>query len=190
MTLGSRKALKWGLWTAVLLLLTGLQTAPAFSSVVSPVLGVAVTVSVLLSESNEIGGCGFAAAAGLLWDVSAGKLLGYYGLMLLMAGVTIDWLLANFLRRTAGSAVLLTAAVTFLCRLVDSELYLFIWGYAGENIGQVLGEILLQSLLTGLCAGVLFPFMRFIGRRTMGEEPSSLRLRHPFTPENPRNRRR
>ena len=86
MTLGGRKAVKWGLWVLLLFALTGLQSAPAAVSAASPVLGAAMAVSVLLAERNEAAACGFAAFAGLLWDVSAGKLLGYYGLMLLGTG--------------------------------------------------------------------------------------------------------
>lgn len=79
---------------------------------------------------------------------------------------------------------------TFLCRLIDSELYLFIWGYAGESPWLVIGEVALQSLTTGLAAWPVFLLTRFIGRRAMGEEPSSLRCSHPFNPEKPRGRRR
>ena len=95
MTLGGRKAAKWGLWTLLLFALTGLQSAPAVAAAASPVLGAAMAVSVLLAERNEAAACGFAAFAGLLWDVSAGKLLGYYGLMLLGAGAAACWLLRN-----------------------------------------------------------------------------------------------
>ena len=109
MTLGGRKAAKWGLWALLLFALTGLQSAPAAVSAASPVLGAAMAVSVLLAERNEAAACGFAAFAGLLWDVSAGKLLGYYGLMLLGAGAAACWLLRNYLRRTALTAVWLAA---------------------------------------------------------------------------------
>lgn len=190
MTLGGRKAVKWGLWLLLLFALAGLQGAPALASPVSPVLVAAMAVAVLLSESRAVPACGFAALAGLLWDITAGRLLGCYGLMLLAAGAAACWLLEGYLRRTAAVAVCLAVGITFLCKLLDAELYLFIWGYAGEDPWPVIGQAALQSLLTGLSAWPAFLLTRFIGRRAMGEEPSSLRLRQPFTPEKPRGRRR
>lgn len=190
MTLGGRKAAKWAVWTLALLMLTGLQTAPAVASAAGPVLGAAMAVSVLLAEPDGTAGCGFMVLAGLLWDVSAGKYLGYYGLMLLGAGLLIQWLIKNYLRRSAGNAVWLAAAVTFFCRLADAGLSLFIWGYAGESGWAVVGELALQGLWTGCAAGPLCLFARFVRRRAMGEEPSSLRLRRDFNPERPRGRRR
>ena len=78
-TLGGRKAVKWGLWLLLLFALAGLQGAPALASPVSPVLVAAMAVAVLLSESRAVPACGFAALAGLLWDITAGRLLGCYG---------------------------------------------------------------------------------------------------------------
>ena len=152
--------------------------------------GAAMAVAVLLAEPDGTAGCGFMVLAGLLWDVSAGKYLGYYGLMLLGAGLLIQWLVKNYLRRSAGNAAWLAAAAVFFCRLADAGLSLFIWGYAGESGWAVVGELAVQGLWTGAAAGPLYGFARFVRRRAMGEEPSSLRLRRDFNPERPRGRRR
>lgn len=176
MTMRARKALKWALWVLVLLMLSGMQSAPAFFSIggVRPVLILSAAMSVALLEKNSIAACGYGVLAGLIWDVSAGKLLGFYGLALLLCCAGTAYLAETWLRQNPLNAVWLAAAAALVCGLWDAEFYLFIWGYADGMAGKVLLELLLQSVYTGILSLPVCLLIRFIRDRTMGIEASSL----------------
>jgi rod shape-determining protein MreD len=172
----TRNLLKWGLWTLLLLILTGMQAAPAFFSIggVRPVLLLSAAVSVALLEKNSIAACGYGALAGLIWDVSAGKLFGFYGLAVLLCCAGIAWLAETWLRQSLLNTIWLGAAATFLCGLWEAEFYLFLWGYGTGMVWEVLGRLLLQSVYTGLLSWPVAALVRLIRDRTMGLEESRL----------------
>lgn len=176
MTIHTRKALKWGLWVLLLFLLSGMQSAPAFFSIggVRPVLLLSAAVSVALLEKNSAAACGYGILAGLIWDVSAGKLFGFYALAVLFCCVGIAYLAETWLRQNPLNTVWLAAGTALICGLWDAEFYLFIWGYADGMAGKVLLKLLLQGVYTGVLSFPVCLLIRFIRDRTMGVETSTL----------------
>ena len=87
----AKSILKWAVYSFVLLLLYTLQASPALFSIhgIKPVFVIPMAVSVALFE-NEAGAGAFGLAAGLLWDFSAGKLFGFYGMALMVCCVCIS----------------------------------------------------------------------------------------------------
>jgi len=178
MTLRMRQTLKWVLWVLLLLFFGGVQSAPGLSlGGIRPVLLLTAAVSVALMEKNDLAACGYCIFAGLLWDVSDGRLLGFYALVLLFCCIGIRWLVRTWLRQTSLNAIWLSTAVTLICGLWNAEFYLFIWGYAEGMVLKVLWELLLQAVLTGLFGYPVCLLMRLIRDKVMGAEESRLHRR-------------
>lgn len=176
MTIRTRKALKWGLWIFLLFTLGGMQSAPAFFSIggVRPVLLLSAAVSVALLEKNNIAACGYGILAGLIWDVSSGKLFGFYALAVLGCCAGIAWLAETWLRQNPLNSVWLTAVSVLICGLWDAEFYLFIWGYADGMVWDVLLRLALQAVYTGVVSFPVCLLIRLIRDKAMDIEPSSL----------------
>ena len=100
MTLRGRKMLKWALWTVLLFLLGGIQSSPAFPELfgMRPSLLLAAGICGVLLEEKIEAACGYAVLAGLVWDVVEGRLLGFYGLLMLLICAGAGWLSENYLR--------------------------------------------------------------------------------------------
>lgn len=176
MTIRTRKVCKWGLWLLLLFILSGMQSAPGMFSIggVRPVLVLSAAMSVALLEKNSAAACGYGILAGLIWDVSAGKLLGFYALAVLFCCAGTAYLAEVWLRQNPLNTVWLSAAAAFICGIWDAEFYLFIWGYADGMVGRVLLELLLQSIYTGVLSFPACLLIRFIRDKTMGVEISTL----------------
>lgn len=166
MTVGhnAREALKWVCYSLVLLLLFGLQSSPALLRVgnVKPVLLIPAAIAVALFE-NEAGSGGFGLAAGLLWDLSAGKLFGFYGMVLMVCCICVSLLSMYFMKVNVANAVLLTAGSGFLCTVWNFVFYYLIWGYPGA--AQCFIRLLLVLLYTVLLAAPVYWIVRLISVR-------------------------
>lgn len=179
MTLRGRKMLKWTLWLLLLLLLGGIQSSPAFPQLggTRPMLLMAAGICAVLLETGMEAACGYAVLAGLLWDVVEGRLLGFYGLMMLLVSAIGCWLTNNYLRVSMPNAVWMSGVSSVCCGVVCAEFYLFIWGYAQGATMIVLAEILWRGVYTALSAPVIYWLMKKIQFLSMGTVQSSLRLR-------------
>ncbi|MGI5893825.1 MAG: rod shape-determining protein MreD [Candidatus Merdivicinus sp.] len=166
MTIGrnTRIALKWICYTLVLLLMFGIQSSPALLSIggIKPVLVIPVAVSVALFE-NEAGSGGFGLAAGLLWDLSAGKLFGFYGMVLMICCVCIALLSMYFVKVNVTNSILLTAVTGFLATVWNFIFYYLIWNY--EGVGQCFVRLLLVLLYTIVMTAPVYYLVRFISVR-------------------------
>ena len=78
----TRTTIKWGLYVLLLFFLCGLQSAPGLFSIwgVKPVLVIPMAVAVAFFEREVATGI-YGLLAGFLWDISAGKLFGFYGMV-------------------------------------------------------------------------------------------------------------
>lgn len=179
MTLRGRKMLKWTLWLILLLLLGGIQSSPAFPQIggTRPMLLMTAGICAVLLETGIEAACGYAILAGLLWDVVEGRLLGFYGLMMLLICAVAGWLVNNYLRVSMLNAVWMSGFGSVCCGLVCAEFYLFIWGYAQGAAMVVLAEIFWRGVYTALAAPVIYWLMKKIQSVSMGTVQSSLRLR-------------
>ena len=166
MTLGrsARAALKWVCYTLVLLLLFGLQSSPGLLSIggVKPVLIIPAAISVALFE-NEAGSGAFGLAAGLLWDLSAAKLFGFYGMVLMICCVCVALLSMYFVKVNWSNALLLTAAAGFLCTIWNFVFYYLIWRY--EDVWYCLLRLLLVLLYTVALSVPVYLLIRLISVR-------------------------
>ncbi len=179
MTLRGRKMLKWTLWIVLLFLLGGIQSSPAFPELFgmrpSLLLGAGIC-GVLLEEKIEAA-CGYAVLAGLIWDVVEGRLLGFYGLLMLLVCAGAGWLTENYLRAGPLNSVWMAGIGSIGCGLVCAEFYLFIWGYADGAIAMVLSGIFWRGVYTALTARLLYWLMKKMQLKSMGLVESELRLR-------------
>ncbi len=161
---GSREALKWCCYVLVLLLLYGIQSSPALLSIggIKPVLVIPAAVSVALFE-NEAGSGAFGLAAGLLWDLSAGKLFGFYGMVLMICCICVSLLSMYFMKVNVTNALFLTLASGFLCTVWNFVFYYLIWGYA--DLGQCFVRLLLVLLYTLVLTAPVYYLVRLIAIR-------------------------
>ena len=166
MTLGhnARTALKWGCYILVLLLLYGLQSSPGLLSIggVKPVLIIPAAISVALFE-NEAGSGAFGLGAGLLWDLSAAKLFGFYGMVLMICCVCVALLSMYFVKVNWTNAVLTTWCAGLLCTLWNFLFYYLIWGY--EDVWMCLVKLLLVLVYTIVLAAPVYFLIRLISVR-------------------------
>ncbi len=166
MTLGrnSREALKWVCYSLVLLLLFGLQSSPALFSIggIKPVFIIPVAISVALFE-NEAGSGAFGLVAGLLWDLSAAKLFGFYGMVLMICCVCVALLSMYFMKVNAINAVLLTGAAGILCTIWNFLFYYLIWAY--EDVWYCLLRLSLILVYTIVVAAPVYFLIRLISVR-------------------------
>lgn len=179
MTLHGRKLLKWTLWIILLFFLGGIQSSPAFPELfgMRPSLLLAAGICAVLLETKMEAACGYAILAGLIWDVVEGRLLGFYGLLMLLVCAGAGWLTENYLRVSLPNAAWMSGIGSICCGLVSAEFYLFIWGYAEGAVGTVLAGILARSVYTALVAPLIFWIMKKMQSRSMGLVESGLRLR-------------
>ena len=128
-----RLAVKWGLYLLLLLLCCGLQGAPSLFSIggIKPLFLPALAVSLSFFE-KEIAAGAYGLAAGLLWDVMAGKVFGFYGILLMLCCIAATLLSMYCLRVNYINMMLANSAVTVLCLLWDYFFTYLLWGYEGN----------------------------------------------------------
>lgn len=179
MTLRGRKMLKWALWTVLLFLLGGIQSSPAFPELfgMRPSLLLAAGICGVLLEEKIEAACGYAVLAGLVWDVVEGRLLGFYGLLMLLICAGAGWLSENYLRSGPLNSIWMSAAGSICCGLVCAEFYLFIWGYADGAVPVVIWGMIWRGIYTALTAPLLYWLMKKMQLKLMGLVESGLRLR-------------
>lgn len=157
----AKSILKWAVYSFVLLLLYTLQASPALFSIhgIKPVFVIPMAVSVALFE-NEAGAGAFGLAAGLLWDFSAGKLFGFYGMALMVCCVCISLLSMYFMKVNLSNAVILSAGTGFLLSLWNFLFYYLIWGYGSSAVS--FGKLMLVLVYTVLFSGPIYLLTRLI----------------------------
>ena len=160
----AKSFLKWTSYSLILLLLHALQASPALLSIggIKPVLVIPMAVSVALFE-NEVGSGAFGLTAGLLWDFSAGKLFGFYGMALMICCIGVSLLSMYFMKVNLSNAVLLSAGTGFLLSVWNFVFYYLIWGYGSAAIS--FGRLMLVLVYTVVLAGPIYLLARFVAMR-------------------------
>lgn len=141
-----RPVVKWLCYTGFLLLAYVLQTMPGLFTFFSakPVWLVAVAVCVAMYE-DVLSSAVFCAVAGLLWDISADRLFGFNGLILLVCGVLISLLCIYYLHTRLVNSVWFCAAAMAIQGLLDYVFCFVIWRYDGAS--AVIWQQILPCLL-------------------------------------------
>lgn len=117
--------IRWSLYILVLLLAAALQSTPGFFSwgewKAFWILGVCVAVSV---QENEFSGALFSVLGGMLWDLTAGRTVGSFTLMLLFVGFFCSVLVQLYLKRAYINIFLLNVGAGLVVVSLD-----FLFGY-------------------------------------------------------------
>ena len=154
-----RNIMPWVLYSAIAVLLALLQMSPngfppiAFARPEPLVLFV---VCVAMLEGPSIGSV-MGIVSGLLWNLYSPRLFGYYGLILMLIGVTVGLLVQWLLRANFASAMLLCSGAVLLYTLLDWVLC-YVLFMDKETIPVLLNIYLPNALYTVL----LSPFMYWL----------------------------
>lgn len=166
MTLGknAKAIIKWSIYSLLLLLLYCIQTAPSLLTIhhIKPVLLIPLAVCIALFE-GEIGSAVFGLIAGFLWDFAAGKVFGFYGMVLMICCLLTALLSMYLMRVNVVNALLSVGAVSLVCNIWNFLFYYLIWGFKGVWIS--FGQLLLSSLYTMVFAAPLFYLVRLIATK-------------------------
>lgn len=124
--------LKWSVWVLLAIGLVSLQTAPGLFAVfgVKPLLLFPLAITFAFFEKERAAG-GYAIFLGALWDVTAGKALGFSSILLLSICTAVSLLVLYLVKQNLINCILLTAAGLFCYDLIYYLFYFLIWGKPG-----------------------------------------------------------
>lgn len=133
---------RWVLYIGILLLAFALQTTPGFLRFgnAAPLLVVPASLAFCLYEGQFTGAL-VGAAMGLLWDAAAGRIGGFFALMLLAACFLSGCFWQLYLRDSWVNFIALTFAVCLLVLTID-----FIFSY-WLRMYPAPGQYYLQTVL-------------------------------------------
>jgi rod shape-determining protein MreD len=157
-----RPYIKWGIYYVLLLVLYALQTTPRLFQIFGtrPVYILAFAVSVCMFE-EVMPSAVFCMIAGLLWDVSSDKLLGFNAIILVACGMMISLLCIYYLHAKLANALLFCALVAWIQGLLDYILYYAAWNQSHSYI-ILLYNILPTALYTVVAMIPIFYLTRWI----------------------------
>lgn len=116
-----RNVMPWVIYGFIALMLSLLQMSPnGFPTIcyARPEPLVVFTVCVAMLEGPTIGSV-MGIVSGLLWNLYAPRLFGYYGLLLMVLGVAVGLLVQWLLRANFSSAMLLCFGAVAIYTLLD-----------------------------------------------------------------------
>lgn len=149
----------WVLYGVIALVFALLQMAPngfPLSSLARPTPLVVFVVCVAMLEGPTIGSV-MGIVAGLLWNLYSPRLFGYYGLLLMVIGVTVGLLVQWLLRANFPSAMLLCFGAMFVYTLLDWTLCYVL--FMDGEMWTVLGKVYLPNALYTI---VISPLMYWL----------------------------
>lgn len=154
--------LKWAIYYIALIVLYAFQTTPHLFEIfsVKPVLIVSLAICISMFESVMPSAI-FSMIAGLLWDMSSDKLMGFNGIIIMMCGVFISLFCVYYLHTKLINSIVFCTIVMTLQGLLDYFLYYAIWNYSNTYIILV-NEILPTILYTVISIIPLFFMIRSI----------------------------
>lgn len=139
--------LPWIFYVTSVVILTAMQMSPRCFPTIAfarPVPLVLFTVCVAALEGPLLGSV-MGVVAGLLWDMFTTRVFGYYGLMLMLIGLTVGLLVQWLLRANFLSAMLLCAGGTLAYVLLDWLICYVL--FLREEMGAVLVKVYLPNAL-------------------------------------------
>lgn len=156
-----RTTTEWTRWVAfgfLLLLLSFLQSAPYALQIAGakPLLLLACPICIALF-TGPVGGGIAGAFAGILWDLFAGRILGFNGILLLVLGTTAGLLVWLVMRNNMLTAILMVGCASLIQNLMD-----WIFSYVLYDRGDVLKALWSVYLPNGLYTLIISPLMYFL----------------------------
>lgn len=160
-----KQALKWVYYGLLLLLCAVLQTTPGLLQFgqAKPVFILPLCVAVAAFEGEFAGGL-FAVAGGLMWDYTAGRIVGLLTLGLLILCFFISIMVQLYLRSSLGNFILLNALSALLLLSADYLFFYIMPGYSGAA-ERFVWYVLPSSGLSALVSVPLFYLVRWINGR-------------------------
>ena len=127
-----RLVAKHGCFVLALLLAYVLQTMPGFLSFfgVKPVFLVPLALCIAAYE-GAFAGAIYGALAGLLWDIAAGRVTGFFAILLMICCFLVSVAVSMYLRNTVLNLSLLSAGALLLLCTIDFMFSYLLRGYAG-----------------------------------------------------------
>mgnify|MGYP003376099003 CR=1 FL=1 len=127
---GKERFLKWLFYALLLFFCYIVQTTPGLLAIgpIQPVLVVPVCLAVAVLE-NELAGAVFGALAGLMWDLSASRISGFFGIILCVLCVAVSFCFLFWIRQNTVAllvAVGLDYLFNFLIFYQEGSLYLLL----------------------------------------------------------------
>lgn len=153
---------KWAIYILLLVLCCALQTMPGFMELfgIKPVLLLPLAVCFSMYE-GVMPSAFYSMAAGLLWDITSGKLFGFNGLIFLCAGTMISLLCIYYLRTRIWNAIAFSSALLLVQGSLNYLFYYAIWGHADSGM-MYWGKILPTGIYTVLITPLAFLLVRLI----------------------------
>ena len=155
-------ACKWLCYALLLYAGYILQTSPGLFAFfgIKAVWLVAVCVCAT-SQEDMFSAAFFGAFGGLLWDLAAGRLAGFFAVLLLLCCFGAGFLFENYFRQSRSNCAALSAGVCGILLLTDL-LFNFILPGATGILHRLFFNILPVVAYTGLVGYLCFPITRRI----------------------------
>lgn len=146
-------ASKWAVYGLLLLICCILQSTPGFFQImgIRPLLILPIVIAVASFEAPLAAGI-FGACGGLLWDLTADRLFGFQGFLLLVYCVAVSLMIEYYLRLRLLNYFWMALCVVLLHALIDFYFYFSAWGY--ENVWQI---FLQRNLPVTACTAAVSP---------------------------------
>lgn len=128
-----QRVIKWTVWVVLAILLLSLQTTPGLFAIfgVKPLLIFPLATTFAFFEDDMSAGI-YAVFLGAIWDVAAGKSLGFSSALMLVIAIAISLLVLYLVKQNLINCVILTAAGLFCYDVIYYIFYFLIWGHPGS----------------------------------------------------------
>ena len=146
-------AAKWALYVLLVFLASILQGTPGLFVLfsVKPVWILPVCVAVSAME-GEYEGAFLGAFGGLMWDLSAGNVAGFFAILLAFSCFCTGYLFKMYFRQTRINIILISGGATIFMFMAD-----FLFNYLLRNYSGVGNILLFQMIPTILYTALISP---------------------------------
>lgn len=127
-----QRFIKCAVWVVVAIILISLQTTPGLFAIfgIKPLLIFPLATTFAFFEDDMSAGI-YAVFLGAIWDVAAGKSLGFSSSLMLVIAIAISLLVLYLVKQNLINCVILTAAGLFCYDVIYYIFYFLIWGHPG-----------------------------------------------------------
>ena len=161
---------KWAVYLLLLLVAATLQTTPGFLVIggTRPIFILPLCIAVALYE-GEFAGALFGAVGGLVWDFSAGRVVGLLALGLLVLCFFSSILIQLYLRVSAMNFILVCGGAALLVTGLDFLFCYLMPGYPGSG-AHYMSVVLPSVVFTAAISPIFMYVVRSISSRLTVEE--------------------
>ncbi len=153
---------KWSLYALLLILCAVLQTTPGLLQIgsVKPIFILPLCVAVAAYE-GEFAGALFGMVGGLMWDYTAGVIVGIFAILMLVFCFLVSLMVQMYLRCTKFNYFLICVVCNTLVLSVNFMFFYYMPGY--ENAWYEYGSVVIPMIFYGaLLSMPLFGVVRDI----------------------------